>query len=149
MGSHDPFGHFKTQVMIKRKTTKSRELPQFPYMQAACNISLESSQQRLQIYFKPHLNLRSTHKVMVPQSCKKPNFGNIRTPIWESQNKMTFGCRSHGQAHSIISGGRWWLPPNLGHGESYESVLACDLSMHQKHSKYALTNLCLGLCKYM
>jgi hypothetical protein len=26
------------------------------------------------------------------QSCKSINLGNFETPLWESQDKMTFGC---------------------------------------------------------
>ncbi len=43
--------------------------------------------------------------------------------------------------------GRWWLPPSLNHGESYESMFACGSSMHQKWSNYAITNLLSGLCR--
>jgi hypothetical protein len=35
---------------------------------------------------------------------------------------------------------------SLSHGESYESMFARDLSVHQKYSNYALTNLLFGLC---
>jgi hypothetical protein len=38
-------------------------------------------------------------------------------------------------------GGRWWLPSSLHCGESCESVFSHGLSMHQKCSSYALTNL--------
>ncbi len=44
------------------------------------------------VYFKPHFNRRSTHKVMDLQSYKSPNFENFETPTRESRNKMTFGC---------------------------------------------------------
>jgi len=44
--------------------------------------------------------------------------------FWESRNKMTFGCRPRGQAHSILQGRRWWIPPSPCHGEFYESILA-------------------------
>jgi hypothetical protein len=44
-------------------------------------------------------------------------------------------------------GGRWWLPPSLGHDESYESVFAHGSSVHQKCSNYTLTNLLFGLCR--
>jgi hypothetical protein len=37
--------------------------------------------------------------------------------------------------------------PSPGCGEYYGSVFACGLSMHQKYSNYALTNLLFGLCK--
>ncbi len=62
---------------------------------------------------------------------------------------MTFGCWPHDQAQRILQGGRWWLPPSLGHGEYYESVFACGSFVHQKCSTYALTNLLFGLCRLM
>jgi hypothetical protein len=40
------------------------------------------------------------------------------------------------------------LFPNPGHGEFCESMYACGLSMHQKCSNYALTNL-FGLCRFI
>jgi hypothetical protein len=58
----------------------------------ACDISLKSSQQKLQLCFKPHLDPRFAHKVMVLQSCGSPNLGDFGTPIWESQDKKPFGC---------------------------------------------------------
>jgi len=44
---------------------------------------------------------------MGPQSCRSPNFGNFETPIWDSQDKMPFGCGPRGEAQSILEGGRW------------------------------------------
>jgi len=85
MGLHDPFGHLKQKLWPKERlgvkltvwlpTIKSQESTQFPCVQVACNIPLESSQQGLQLFFRPHLNRRYAHKVMGPQSCKSPNFG--------------------------------------------------------------------------
>jgi hypothetical protein len=40
---------------------------------------------------------------------------------------------------------RWWLPPSLGCDESCEFVFACDSSVHQRCSNYALTNLLFSL----
>jgi hypothetical protein len=92
VGSHDPFGHFKhklwpkegsgVKLAISLPTIKSQELPRFPYVKVACHIPLESSWQGLQLFFRPYLNRRSTHKVMGPQSRRSPNFGNFDTPIW-------------------------------------------------------------------
>ncbi len=45
-----------------------------------CNIPLESSWQGLQLCFRPHINRRSSSKVMGPQSCRSRNFGNFVTP---------------------------------------------------------------------
>jgi hypothetical protein len=37
--------------------------------------------------------------------------------------KKSFGCRCCKVTHRILYGGRWWLPPSPGRGESNESVL--------------------------
>jgi hypothetical protein len=41
---------------------------------------------------------------------KSLNFG---TPTWESQGKVTFGCRLHKEAQSILWGGEWCLLPKV------------------------------------
>jgi hypothetical protein len=58
---------------------------------------------------------------MTPQSGESPNRNNFRTPPWESRDKKPFGCKCRGEAQIILYGGRWWLPPNPGRGESCES----------------------------
>jgi len=88
-GSYDPFGHFKHKLWPKEEprvklpiwlsTIKSQELPQFPWVQVVCNILLEIPWLGLQLFFRPHLNRRSAHKVMGPQSCGSPNCGNFGT----------------------------------------------------------------------
>jgi hypothetical protein len=45
----------------------------------------------------------------------RDNFG---TPTWESQEKEPFGCSLSDEMQKILYGGRWWLPPNPGRGES-------------------------------
>jgi hypothetical protein len=96
VGSHDPFGHFKHKLCPKERmgvkltiwlsTTKSQESPWLPCVQVVCNMSLESSQQELQIFFRYHFHRRFAHKGMRPQSRKSLNFGNFETPIWESRD---------------------------------------------------------------
>jgi hypothetical protein len=39
---------------------------------------------------------------------------------------------SRGELQRILYGGRWWLPPSPGRGESSESKVARGLSQHQK-----------------
>ncbi len=46
--------------------------------------------------------------------------------------KVPFGCKCGGETQRILYGGRWWLPPSPGHGESNESKVARGLSQHQK-----------------
>jgi hypothetical protein len=106
MGLHDPFGHLKHKFLSKERpgikltiwfpTIKNQESTQFSYVQVMCDIPLESSWRGLQLCFRPHLDLRSTHKVITSQSCESPNFGNFKTPIWESRDKKSFGCEPHG-----------------------------------------------------
>jgi hypothetical protein len=73
----------------------------------------------------------------------------------ENVNFENFGTEWHLGAgpmakHKVYyKGGRWWLPPSLGYGESCESMFAHSSSMHQKCSNYTLTNLLFGLCKSM
>jgi len=97
MGLHDQFEYLKPKLWPKEgsgvklpiwlPTIKSQESPRFSYVRVACHISLESSRWGLQLFFGPHLNKRSAHKVMGLQSRESPNFGNFETPTWESQNK--------------------------------------------------------------
>jgi hypothetical protein len=80
---------------------------------------------------------------MTPQSGGSPNRDSFETTPWESQDKKPFGCRCRGKAHIILYGGRWWLPPSLGRGESCESKVACGLSKHRGALECELTNLWL------
>jgi hypothetical protein len=65
---------------------------------------------------------------MTSQSPGSPNQDNFGTPLWESRDKKPFGCECSRVTKRILYGGRWWLPPNLGRGESYESKVARGLS---------------------
>jgi hypothetical protein len=56
----------------------------------------------LQFFFKPHCNRRSARKVMRPQSRGSPNCANFETPIWESQDKKSFGCGPRRKVQSIL-----------------------------------------------
>jgi hypothetical protein len=93
MGSHDPFGHLKHKLWPKERsgvklaiwlpTTKNQESPRFLCVQVACNISLKSSWQGLQLFFRPHCNQRFACKVMGPQSRGSPNLGVLgQNAIW-------------------------------------------------------------------
>jgi len=47
---------------------------------------------------------------------------------WKSWDKEPFGCKCDGELQRILHGGRWWLPPSPGRGESSESKVARGLS---------------------
>jgi hypothetical protein len=91
MGFHCPFGHLKHKLWPKERlgvklaiwlpTTKSQESTQFPYVQATCNIPLESFQRWLQLCFRPHCNQRSAQEVMCLQSRENPNCWNFESGL--------------------------------------------------------------------
>jgi len=66
---------------------KSQDWTRFTCLQMACDIALTSSRQGLQLFFRLHLDPRSTRKVMAPQSRGSPNLGDFGTPTWESRDK--------------------------------------------------------------
>jgi hypothetical protein len=91
MGSHDPFGNLKhklwskdgsgVKLVVWLSTIESQESIQFICMQVACDPLLESSQWRLQLCFRPHLNWRFVPKVVeVPiMGILGLPFGSLRT----------------------------------------------------------------------
>jgi hypothetical protein len=79
-------------------------------------------------FFKPRPNWRSKQRVMNSQSPGSLNWDSFMTPPQESQDKKSLGCGCHGVTQRILYGGRWWLPPSPGRGESYESRVARGLS---------------------
>jgi hypothetical protein len=138
MSSHEPFGHLQHKLWQKERpgvkltiwlsTIKSQESIQPWCVQRKCNTPLERSRRELKCCFKPCPNWRFEQRVIIPQSCGSSNRGNSGTPPWESQDKKPFGCGCHGEAQRILYGGRWWLPPSPGHGESCESRVTYGLS---------------------
>jgi hypothetical protein len=122
-----------TQVMGKRKagvklavwlpTTKSRESTSSRHLLKECNMALKSCRGELQFWFKPHSNRRSEPGDMSSQSPGTPTRDSFETPPWESREKEPFGCSLGGELQRILYGGRWWLPPSPGRGES--SVSKC------------------------
>jgi hypothetical protein len=133
MASRESFGHMQPKLWAKEgpevklaiwlSTTKSRESTRIRRHQAKCNTASESSQGELQVWFRPCPDQRSGWEVMVAQSPGSPNWDSFGTPLWESREKVPFGCSLRGRMQRILYGGRWWLPPNSGHGESSEVVL--------------------------
>jgi len=78
---------------------------------------------------------------MHAQSSRSPNRDSFRTPLWESWENVSFGCKCEGEMQKILYGGRWWLPLSPGRGESSESKVARGLSQHQECAELVLTNL--------
>jgi len=159
MGLHDPFGYLKhnlwpkersgVKLPIRLPSTKNQELPWFTCFQVVCHILLESSRWGLQLYFRPHINWRFKKNVIGLQSRKNSHFRNFGTPklgvlgqndIWVQA--MWLGTKNNIMVKVVDS-------PKCGLCEFYECMFAHGLSMHQKCSNYALTNLLFGLCKFV
>jgi hypothetical protein len=110
---------------------------------------LKSSQQRLHLFFKPHLNRRSTNKSYEPPKSRESQLRKF----WDSQlrvlrqNDIWVLVPWLGTKYTIR--GKVVASLSLGFGEFCESMFACSSSVHQKCSNYALTNLLFGLCKSM
>ncbi len=68
--------------------------------------------------------MRSKPGVVSVQSPGSPTQDSFGTPPWESRENVPFGCSSRGELQRILYGGRWWLPPSPGRGES--SVSKCS-----------------------
>jgi hypothetical protein len=128
-----PFGHLQPKLWAKEgpgvklaiwlPTTKSSESTSFRLLQKECDMALKRSQGELQRWFRPHSNRSWQSGDMSSQSLGTSTRDSFGTPLWESREKKPFGCSLGGELQSILYGGRWWLPPSLGRGES--SVSKC------------------------
>jgi hypothetical protein len=81
-------------------------------------MALESSELELQLWFRACPDPSSGRGTMAVQSPETPTRDNFGTPTWESREKEPFGSSLGGELQSILYGGRWWLPPSPGRGES-------------------------------
>jgi hypothetical protein len=93
-------------------------------------MALESSQRKLNDWFRTRPDRRSRREVMMAQSLRSPNQDSFETPLWESRDKEPLGCGRSGAMQRILYQGRWWLPLSPGRGESSESKVARALSQH-------------------
>jgi hypothetical protein len=128
MASHWSFGHLQPKLWAKEgpgvklvvwlPTTKSQESTSSRRLQMECDGALKSSRGELKLWFRPHSNQRLEPRFVSVQSPGNPTRDSFRTPTWESREKEPFRCSSHGELQRILYGGRWWLPPSPGRGES-------------------------------
>jgi hypothetical protein len=143
MGSHCSFGHLKYKLWPKEglgvklavwlPTKKSQELTRFTCLRTTCNIPLESFRQKLQLYFRPHLDPRSLCKVTWLQSRRNSSWHNFKTPIQESQERKVIWMWApwrgaeytiRGKVVASPKSEQWWvLCVRVARGESCVSVL--------------------------
>jgi len=131
MASHVLFGHLHLKLWAKEgpgvklavwlATTKSRESTSSRRLLKECDMALKSSWRELQLWFRPHSNQRLEPGDMSSKSPRTLTRNSFGTPPWESREKEPFECSLHQGLQRILYGGRWWLPPNPGRGESSES----------------------------
>jgi len=143
MASHWSFGHLQPKLWAKKgpevklavwlPTTKSWESTSSRRLQMDCDKALESSQGELQLWFRPHCNWRLEPRVVSVQSPGSPTRDSFGTPTWESREKEPFGCSLRGVTQRILCGGRWWLLPSPGRGES--SVSKCPWLVPTQHPR--------------
>jgi len=124
IASYEPFGHLHHKLWQK----EGSGIDLTRCVQMEFDTSLKSFQRELQVCFRPRPNRRYEKKIMNPQNLGSPNRNSLRTPPWESRDQKPFGCGCHGVTQRILYGGRWWLPSNLGRGESCESRVTCGSS---------------------
>ncbi len=106
---------------------------------------LERFQSELQHCFRPHPNWTFEKEVMDAQSPGSAIRDNFETPLWESREKVPFGCSLGGELQIILYGGRWWLPLSSGRGESSESKCLWLVPTPKGVPEYELTLLWLVL----
>jgi hypothetical protein len=155
MGSHDPFGHLKHKLWSKERsrvklavwfpTIKSQESTQFPCLQVAWDIPLESSLWEIQLCFRPHCNQRFAHDVTGPQNHKSPNCRNFRTPISQSWDKIPFGCGPVERHKKYYKGEGGGFPQ----AQVVVSLVNPRLLVARPNTKNALTNFLFGLCRFV
>jgi len=128
MASHVPFGHLQPKLWAKEgpgvklaiwlPTIKSQESTSSRRLLNECHMALKSSWQDLQLWFGPRPNPSLGQGVMSVQSPRTPTRDSFGTVVWESREKGPFGCSLREELQNILYGGKWWLPPSPGHGES-------------------------------
>jgi len=113
MGLHDPFENLKHKLWPKEglkiklaiwfSTIKHQEWIWFPCVQVVCNILLKRNWQGLQLCFKPHLNRKSTHKVMGPKVARVPTLAILGLGVsgknaigWGLVEKHKVYCKGEG-----------------------------------------------------
>jgi hypothetical protein len=131
MASHWPFAHMQSKLWAKEGpgvklvvwllTTKSRESTSSRHPIWKCDASLERSRRGLQLWFRPRCDPTLQSGVMSSQSPGIPT-GTISGLQFGSPRKNShLDVASVESCREYYKGGRWWLPPSPGGGESSES----------------------------
>ncbi len=158
MGSHDPFGYLKHKLWPKEKIEKgwesnwqidSRPLKVRNHLDLlACRWCATYHWKTIDKGYNFALNLTSITRSYGPTKLRKSQFWEFHNfQLGSPMTKWHLGVGPTTRHKEYYKGGRWWLPPSPGCGESCESVVAHGLFVHQNCSNYALTNLLFSLCR--
>jgi len=150
MASHWPFGHLWPRLWAKEgpgvkltvwlPTTKRQESTSSRRCLKECNMALESSQRELQLWLRTRPDPSLGRGAVAVQSPGTPTRDSFGTPTWESWEKEPFGCSLHGETQRMLYGGRWWLPPSPGRGESCVSKCPWQVPTPKGVSNVKLTS---------
>jgi hypothetical protein len=159
VGSHDPFEHLKhklwpkegpgVQLAIWLSITKSQKSPQFPYVQVACDIPLESSRQG----YNFSLNLipiKGLHaKLWAPKVVGVPTIGISGLPVGNPRTKWHLG------AGPVVSHKAYYKGEGGGfpQGRAVVSLMSLNLPVARPGTKSVPTmhkeTCCLVLCTFV
>jgi len=128
MASHWQLGNLQLKLWAKEgpgvklpiwlPTTKSRESTSSRRPIWVCNMALERSRRGLQLWFRPQRDPTLQSGVMAVQSFGSP-VGTISGFHFGSPGNLCHSdVASATSWREYYMGGRWWLPPSLGRGES-------------------------------
>ncbi len=135
-----PIWILKTQVTVKRKVgSQICNLTLDHLKSRITSISLRAGgiQQKIQFFFRPHLNPRSAHKIMGPPKSRESQLWEFRH-IWVLVPWPSKEYIIRGKVVASPKSGPWWIL----------WVCVCPwLVRAPKCSNYALTNLLFGFCK--
>jgi hypothetical protein len=146
MGLNDPFGHLKHKLWPKEglgvklpiwlPTTKSQESTRFTCVQVTCDISLESSRQRLQLCFRTHLNPRFACEVMGPKIARVPTLAILGLPLGNPGTKCHLDVGLV-ERHIIYY---------KGEGDGFPQVQAMVIFVSPSYLWFILASKVLQLC---
>ncbi len=128
MALHDPFAHLNHKLWPKERlgiklalwlpTTKNQELSQFPCVQVACDIPLESPQQGLQLFLSLHLNWRVCTKNYGPPKLRESELWEFwdshlrisgQNDIWVLVPWPSTKYTIRGKVMASLKSGSWWV----------------------------------------
>jgi hypothetical protein len=113
-----------------------------------CNMSLESSQRGLQLYFRPHLNLRSAREVMGSQVAGVPTLAILGLPFGSPKTKNHLDV-GHVGSHIVYYKGEGGGFPQVRAVVSLVSLSCPWLVLTPKVLQLCTNHLMLVLCRSM